>query len=204
MSIALIALVVAVAFYVIHLNKDKILLQQLFNKKRTIYLQPFSDCSKEQVAYIYQRMQQNVPGLKLAGPVALPSTAWYAPRARYRADSIIHWLAKRTGDTVVYIGITTKDISTTSDGVKDWGVMGLGYEPGNACVVSTFRLSKRNTNDQLYKVCLHELGHNLGLPHCEVKSCFMRAGEGHNYTDEETAFCADCERKLEQKGLVFK
>jgi archaemetzincin len=142
--------------------------------------------------------------LQLAQPVDLPQSAWYAPRARYRADSIIHWLAKRTGDSVIYIGITTKDVSTTSDGIKDWGVMGLGYQPGNACVVSTFRLSKNNVNDQLYKVCLHELGHNLGLPHCEVKSCFMRAGEGHNYTEEETSFCDKCRHRLERKGLVFK
>lgn len=168
-----------------------------------ICLQPFDDCNPTLVNSVYRKMQQNIPGLKLAKPVALPASAWYKERGRYRADTIIHLLGKQAGDSVIFIGITTRDISTSNGKIKDWGVMGLGFQPGNACVVSSFRLNKANTAGQLYKVCLHELGHNMGLPHCNVSYCFMRDAEGHNYTDEETAFCGRCRKLLIQRGMVF-
>ena len=94
-------------------------------------------------------------------------------------------------------------ISTTKNEIKDFGVMGLGFRPGNACVASSFRLSKQNKLDQLFKVAIHELGHTQGLPHCEVKTCFMRDAEGKNQTNDEKEFCSSCKIKLEKKGWVF-
>ena len=58
------------------------------------------------------------------------------------------------------IGLTSKDISVTKGNIADYGVMGLGYRPGNACVASNFRLSKSGES-QFYKIALHELGHLL-------------------------------------------
>ena len=50
---------------------------------------------------------------------------------------------------------------------EDWGIFGLGYRPGNAAMVSTFRLRKPGlTIERLQKVVTHEIGHNLGLKHC--------------------------------------
>jgi archaemetzincin len=108
---------------------------------------------------------------------------------RYRADSIINYLRVIKPDSINYIiGLTTVDISTTKrdeNGVirnpeykyKDWGVFGLGYRPGASCVISTFRVktgNKKQYYERMQKIALHELGHNLGLPHCENKNCLMR------------------------------
>ena len=82
--------------------------------------------------------------------------------------------------------------------------MGLGFEPGNACVVSTYRLSRNNLLNQLDKLTLHELGHTQGLPHCNKKECFMRDAEGGNYFDEETSFCQSCKSFLKSKGWQLK
>ena len=101
------------------------------------------------------------------------------------------------------IGLTNKDISTTKGKFKDWGVMGLGFCPGKACVVSTFRLSKKETLDQLYKISVHELGHTHGLPHCTTKTCFMRDAEGKNPLKEETNFCPKCKLFLQTKGCTL-
>ncbi len=102
------------------------------------------------------------------------------------------------------LAITRTDISTTKGGHADWGVIGLGYSPGNACIVSSFRLSKKNTTDQWIKICLHELGHTRGLPHCKVTNCYMRDAEGHNVANELTEFCGDCAAKLTGKqGQLF-
>ena len=77
--------------------------------------------------------------------------------------------------------------------------MGLGYRPGNACVVSSYRLSKKNKTEQFYKVALHELGHTEGLPHCKNKTCLMRDAEGGNPLNEEKEFCISCKKYLKGK-----
>ena len=83
--------------------------------------------------------------------------------------------------------------------MADFGVMGLGYRPGNACVASTFRLNAENKSEQFYKVAIHELGHTQGLKHCPDKTCFMRDAEGKNPTNEEKDFCQNCKKVLRSK-----
>ncbi len=110
---------------------------------------------------------------------------------RYRADSIIKHLKSIKPDSVdLILAYTSHDISSTKRGplgqVKepkskylDWGIFGLGYRPGPSCVISDFRLNGKNETQtilRLKKVALHEIGHNLGLSHCENdQSCFMRS-----------------------------
>ena len=170
----------------------------------TIDIQPFADISKEDVQYVFNELKKNYPHIELNKAINLPQLAYYPTRNRYRADSLINYLSKITPDGHVTIGLTTKDISTTKDTIVDWGVMGLGFCPGNACMVSTFRLSKDQQLMQLFKVAIHELGHTQGLPHCSVKTCFMRDAEGHNTTNEEVEFCEKCKTFLVTKGWKFK
>ena len=78
--------------------------------------------------------------------------------------------------------------------------MGLGFCPGKACIASTFRLSKIETNKQLFKVAIHEMGHTFGLPHCAIKYCFMRDAEGGYPTNKEKDFCTKCKSFLIKHG----
>ncbi|MDI9874940.1 matrixin family metalloprotease [Flectobacillus rivi] len=110
------------------------------------------------------------------------------------------FLRQSKADDYVFIGLTNKDISNTKGSVKDFGVLGLGYSPGKACVASTFRLDKKARQEQLFKVAIHELGHTQGLPHCKQMHCFMRDAEGKNPTNEEKEFCKDCKKQLQKKG----
>jgi archaemetzincin len=136
----------------------------------------------------------------LKSAIPLPAKAYYQPRGRYRADSLISYLDNFGSADTVIIGLTNNDISTRNVNITDWGVMGLGFQPGNACVVSTYRLNKTKLAAQLRKLALHELGHTEGLAHCPVKCCFMRDAKGGNHLDEETAFCASCAKFLKSKG----
>jgi len=167
---------------------------------RVIIIQPFTGISPSLVAMFYKKVKEVNPNTILKKSTSLPSSAYYAQRNRYRADTIIHYLNHYASADTVIIGLTSKDISTTKGNIPDWGIMGLGFQPGNACVVSTFRLSKANLNSQLYKVALHELGHTDGLSHCPNKTCFMRDAEGGNHLDEETGFCPSCTKYLKNKG----
>ena len=136
---------------------------------------------------------------EIKGIAAMPAAAYYKPRNRYRANLLLEDLKKYNGYDKV-IGITSKDISTSSNGVYDWGIMGLAYRPGKQCVISTFRIKTPDKilfNDRLVKVALHELGHTMGLPHCTFsRTCFMEAAEGTiKSVDRETRFlCSNCKK----------
>ena len=136
----------------------------------------------------------------------LPRNAYYQPRNRYKADSLINWLAGiYPGKYDRIVGITDKDISTTKDTYDDWGIMGLGFCPGRSCVISTFRLKKNadqeKINVRFVKVVLHETGHTFGLPHCNSgdTTCLMEdaAGTIKSVDREQKRLCKSCCSKIQ-------
>jgi archaemetzincin len=168
-------------------------------QKITILIQPFEDVKPKQLAEISENIRKIYPRIKILRPIDFPENAFYQPRNRYRADSIIKYLRTKTPENCVTLALTNKDISVTKGKVADFGVMGLGYRPGNACVASSFRLNPKNKNEQFYKIAIHELGHTQGLKHCPDKTCFMRDAEGKNPTNEEKDFCQNCKKVLRSK-----
>lgn len=172
-------------------------------KAITILVQPFTDIQPENVEFVVNEIKNVYPNVKVLEPIDLPKSAFYKERNRYRADSLILFLSKKTEKDFVTIGLTSKDISTTKGKINDFGVMGLGFTPGKACIASNFRLNKKNSNNQFFKVAIHELGHTQGLKHCPVKTCFMRDAEGKNPTNEETDFCKKCKQNLINKNWKF-
>ncbi|MDP2384995.1 MAG: matrixin family metalloprotease [Bacteroidota bacterium] len=166
-----------------------------------IDIQPYEGLPKEITEHIFSELKKIHPNVSLLSTIALPQRAFYKPRGRYRADTLIDMLRNKTPNGHVTIGLTNKDISTSSGKHFDWGVMGLGFQPGKACVASTFRLSKTNTKEQFFKVAIHELGHTQGLPHCPNTQCIMTDAEGKNKTDNEKGFCSKCKAVLVNKGF---
>jgi archaemetzincin len=128
-------------------------------------------------------------------------------QGRYVADKILNKYNSKKNTLV----LTTVDIVTKNEqrGIKEWGVFGLGYRPGKTCVVSTFRLNKgkvKVSNEKfllrLKKICIHEIGHNLGLEHCtNNKVCLMNDARGLiSQVDMETLdFCNVCKKKIGMK-----
>jgi len=168
-----------------------------------ILIQPFKDIQPEAVAKVAEGIKKIYPKVKVLDAIDFPENTYYKERNRYRADSIIKFLSNKTKEGFITIGLTSKDISATRGKIKDFGIMGLGYRPGKACVASKFRLSKENSDEQFYKIAIHELGHTQGLPHCPEKMCFMRDAEGKNPTNEETDFCKKCKTFLINKNWKF-
>lgn len=168
--------------------------------QKVIVIQPLGGFKLYQAENVLNKIRTINTNVVLRQNIAFPENAYYKLRNRYRADSIIKSLRNTIGKDSVIVGLSNFDISTTKSDIKDWGVMGLGYKPGNSCVVSDFRLSAKNKNQQFYKLVLHELGHTAGLPHCKVKTCLMRDAEGGNPLDEEKYFCNYCKSFLKSKG----
>ncbi|MET3036305.1 matrixin family metalloprotease [Chryseobacterium sp. NRRL B-14859] len=168
-----------------------------------ILIQPFKDVKQESVKLVEEGIKKLYPNVKVLDAIDFPDNTYYKERNRYRADSIIKFLSSQTKEGFVTIGLTSKDISASRGNIKDFGIMGLGYTPGKACVASKFRLNKENSDEQFFKIAIHELGHTQGLAHCPEKKCFMRNAEGKNPTDEETDFCRKCKTFLINKNWKF-
>jgi archaemetzincin len=131
---------------------------------------------------------------------------------RYSADSILSWLSHRRNDSVaILLGLTGKDIYIADKDafgrIKEpagkyavWGILGLGYTPGKACVISDARF--RSSDDSRYDhrlraIVIHEIGHNLGLPHCKSPHCIMNDANEHiSSVDSETGFCGSCRKSV--------
>ncbi|ASW76252.1 hypothetical protein IQ37_16755 [Chryseobacterium piperi] len=172
-------------------------------KEIVILIQPFNDIKPERVRFVTAEIKKIYPNIKILDAIDLPENAYYKERKRYKADSIIKFLSEKTEDGFITIGLTSKDISTTKGKIKDFGIMGLGYRPGKACVASNFRLNHKKIDEQFFKIAIHELGHTQGLKHCPEKTCFMRSAEGKNPTDEEIDFCQKCKTFLKNKNWKF-
>jgi len=146
-----------------------------------------------------------------------PASAWYAPRKRHRAEKILDWLRpKRPIGADKIMALISGDISTTKPPRADWGICGLADMPGEASVVSTFRIRKKMGNatqaeraeryaQRLSDLVAHEFGHQLGLPHCKVRGCLMEDAKGtvSTFDHSKGELCPACLAKLERAGIAI-
>ena len=180
----------------------------------TICLVPLGKHDRRVVAPVVRGIEQ-LYGVKVKrlAKRALPKSAYYKPRRRYRAEKLLAYLESkvfpRSGCSRV-IGLTSVDISTTKGEHKDWGIFGLAHLGGPSGVVSTFRLRRRANRRKLtvraIKVVNHEIGHTLGSEHVDEKGCLMEDGAGTIKTvDGETGLlCPGTIKVIERAtGLVL-
>jgi archaemetzincin len=172
------------------------------SSSRVVVLIPLGNFPQKNANQLASELKKFHSKVILSKAQPFPKTAYNESRKRYRADKLIAYLKNFGNADTVILGLSTFDISTTKNQHADWGVMGLGYQPGAACVISTWRLNKTNLQNQLLKVAVHELGHTQGLPHCNVNSCYMRDAGGKNPLDEETGFCDKCKTYLNKQGWL--
>lgn len=170
--------------------------------------------AKKHSEFISKKIQQHIGIKTVVLPTkGLPKSAFTTIKTpRYRADSLLRFLSVNRPDSISYmLGITTSDISTTKrnqlgsvkkpkNKYQDWGIFGLGYCPGNASIVSTFRLKSKPERfaNRFTKVCIHEMGYNLGLHHCSSDSCVMQDAAEKIATIDQGSFnyCNKCQSKV--------
>ncbi len=185
------------------------------NENMVIGIQPIGDVSRLYCDSVKSALEEVYGGeVLMLSEIKIPEHTFVNIKSpRYRADKLIKHLKENQPGNVTYtIGLISKDISTTKhteDGeikkptskYEDWGIFGLGYRPGPSCIVSTFRLKNKNQEvfySRLKKIAVHEIGHNLGLPHCPDKTCVMQdAAESISTIDNVSmVLCDKCRRKI--------
>jgi archaemetzincin len=172
----------------------------------TVTLLPLNDIDTASLQVVKKGIQDSLGvTVHLLAARQMPANAWYAPRKRYWADSVLAWMKPLSnGIHHKVLGITGRDLSTKKGPQYNWGIMGLAMMPGSAGVISDYRLHKHGLTAaqvryRLLKVALHELGHTAGLPHCKLPSCLMVDAEGQDKLDQEMGYCPACSQHLKRR-----
>ncbi len=164
----------------------------------TIYLQPFDNFTKQEAEKLIPKLEHEfnywIYGewkFKVLEPAPLPKESHVASKNKYEATKILNSLKKLQLDDIV-IGLTHKDICHNIHGVQHYGIVGLSYSPGDVCVVSDKRLSKKSL---IWKPMMHEFLHAFfRAKHCPNNDprCFMSDAKGHGSFGIQDRLCDSC------------
>jgi len=169
-------------------------------KERVIFIRPLGNVNPEYVSFVKSSIEDFYGfKCKVLSKVEVSDDILSKSKKRCDANKI---LTKFKTDSNIVL-ITERDICQKRGKVDEYGIIGLGFCPGKVCVISTCRIKNKVTKksffNRLKKVTLHEMGHNLGIPHCSNSDkCLMNDARGTVKTiDKENLFiCDKCVKKI--------
>jgi archaemetzincin len=124
----------------------------------------------------------------------VPREAFVPRRGQYLSHRFIKMAEGGPGEKV--LAVTHVDIY--SPGVNY--LFGQAQVGGRACTISLSRLHHPNRSvfeERALKEAFHEIGHTMGLRHCDDPMCVMHFSNSIANTDRKGQwFCPRCEREL--------
>jgi archaemetzincin len=138
--------------------------------------------------------------------IKIPQQAFSLTRKQFNAGIIMKFISG-LGKSEISLGITKEDIYF---GDLNF-VFGIASPTALSCVVSLCRLDPEfygfPQDDELYysrvkKEVIHEIGHVLGLLHCEKPTCVMSFSNSIYDVDRKTKFfCENCSKLIRGKRV---
>jgi len=169
---------------------------------------PIEDVSKTVIKTISEHLKEAYPiveGVNLEPEVELPSEAYDADRDQYRAEIILQHFSSR------FASKKGKILMITSEDLYSLGlnfIFGQAQKPGKFSLISLHRLRPKFWRDEkdldlflnrAVKETIHEIGHTLGLDHCEDRNCVMSFSNRIEHTDRKGVdLCEQCEGKIKE------
>lgn len=127
-----------------------------------------------------------------------PAPAYHPERTQYHSTALLGQLGARDGQSSFLLGVASVDLYIP---ILTF-VFGEAQVGGPCAIVSCHRLQQqfyglppddRLLEDRLIKEAIHELGHVLGLHHCENYECVMAASHAVEWLDlKERSMCTPC------------
>lgn len=153
---------------------------------------PFEGMPSEVAKALAEDLAARGVATRIDAAVPLPGAAYTPGRGQYRAEPLLA-LVREHGAPYV-LGLTHRDLFAQDLNF----VFGFASE-ARACVVSTARLlagaDESLFRARLIKEAVHELGHTLGLGHCDNPRCVMHFSNSLPDTDRKLdAYCDRCLR----------
>lgn len=172
---------------------------------RIISVVPFGKVEQRTLDVMKEAIEARVNAtVRFEAERPLPAAAFYAPRKRWRAEKLLEALdADKPAGAWRIVAVTGAEISTTKGDIRDWGIAGLGNIGGPSCVVSTYLYKKHSKTKAVLErrfadVTVHELGHTLGMDHCETAGCVMSDAKGKAMASADASTSQYCESCRQQ------
>ena len=164
---------------------------------RDVTLLPIQPIDAPTLDQIAEALRSRGVSVQLKPPILRPRDSYDARRRQFRADVLLERVARSAERPVV--GITDGDCYA---GKLNF-VFGMADVDGGTAVVSLSRLragvSARKFVARAMKEIFHELGHSVGLGHCENPRCVMHFSNSLAEADsKEDQLCATCMRRVRE------
>lgn len=169
----------------------------------TVSILPIGQIESENLLDIKIGLQKIYPktnALIVDKPMPLPPNALDKKRGQYRSNQILAMIqayALKMGLCRV-LGVLDVDVFVPELNF----VFGEATFPGSSALISLWRLRPefhgeptdiKLLEERTLKEAIHELGHTLGLKHCQRSTCVMHFSNSIFDTDKkQTQFCDDC------------